>query len=81
MSVLFVAVLWEMDKLMLGASHELLRERKGSRIVGVGECLCAHVQLCFLTKRKLACLSVCHRRAEQGFCVPSASERFMSLLS
>lgn len=43
-------------------------EREGSRIEGVGECLCAHAQLCFLTKRP-TCLSVHDCRARRGFCV------------
>lgn len=33
------------------------RDRKGSPLVGVGECLCAHVQLCVLTKKTN--MSVC----------------------
>lgn len=46
--------------LLRRASHEFLSvcERKGSPTVSVGECLCAHVQLCVLTK-KLTSLSVC----------------------
>lgn len=48
------------------------RERKGSHIVGVGECLSAHIQL--------TCLSLSHRRAEQGFCVPHTSKRLLSWL-
>lgn len=53
--------------------HLWERHRKGSPLVGVGECLCTHV--------RPTCLSVCHCRAERGFVFHWTSQRFTNWLS